>query len=1287
MCDPNTTCGCGIAPVMPFYPESRADDASPSAPVQASVATEDAVYDPVTGFCLEGVTVSELYAPSVLSCGQTNFYTVGAGCSDSAVESCVHPDAETEDAPNASYPPLLSWTLLEELLRRPSDLVNREHNSPPPAQSMLRVTERPDGTIEVAGSYDQTVIEGVDALVDFDVTLSEIAAESDPAQRARLLEQAMTQLETFGRAAGAVQDVHTRSGLNEYQTIENWVHDLYDVRRDARPGDNMLFSESSTLPVASESVRLEGVMLGFNLAGINRMDHNYQRGTGTVVKFLLGHAAAEVAPEFGGRSLGTWGTNIAVSGIAESDLEAFQERVQERVIEYLGQETIPEAVSRLVHGMGPAESDPTGRTHEPVPEIRTADLEARDWLTRRPNRLGLTAGHFVTEIAMDDVRPGEVELRVIDTLEHMGEAEAEARRLDRPRYSGAVAEDSPVRGRAGRPLLRTEAILTGAPHEALPIEPGQYNETLNAEQIREGRLPNPVREASGSIFHYRTMMLALQSIHGMSVGGRIEEMQRGIESMHQYIENPIDSRGNMAEHSVSETLQSTYGESLQQHRFPGVYRLDFFPELARRTFNGERMFIQMAEYRDYWGHNRTHSPDAADSLHRLSLDILAEGYRYQGVEVLTGTNGGDEIFFAIRGRTADGHELNETDIERISEYLGTQFNRIFQNLEHHAVVKVPRAPGGIFEGRPYIIHEGRVLTEANVESSDVQARLLRTVEVAHRTELAAQGIEVESLDVRHVDNLSDVAQVERLRLWRGVDRSTGLTVDVLLPNTPEAIAGARARNLMPVDVPLETTITPAIEIPAGSSTELIDFAIERVGELADEMKRAGLDRPIPAETAQAARMHGMEAFSPIIDLGFIERFTRSESGRASLGLAANGGLFVFGELGSDLLLTACSGMVDGTCGEGSLERYVTLDGLGELGMTYGGMHFGAMGGERAMRHFMGVSPTARLTGMRGFGVRGAGMMGALLVLDAIHGNGEIDLERLGHSARLLGEAQLVVRGGTWVAGRALIGMGARRTGTWMAGAAMGARFAGPWGWVASGVLMVGEFAYMKYRSNQDLEAALAENVTDTRSELAGAIHSLNRIIEDGNFVDENGELNPEVQGRFESAMQVVNRQAGAYMTSLRIHQTSVGREYMAAYQELEVAREELHEHQGRSRHEFEGKYTNHYDGILANCRRRVSHAEEELAAVESRFNTVFERQIERQGVTTEGIPVLTDTSRDTVSGYRSVLSEDPVVFYGQYVNFLQSVGTRIDLSIMGPQLDGLLAEGSLAATGTDGSFP
>lgn len=1021
-------------------------------------------------------------------------------------------------APNGNeenHPPMLPPYVIEQLIRPLVSVPGRDREPPPPPQTVVTLSDR-SGLLEISNRYDTTYTNGRTALQRIYAALEQARASGNRAEALRLLDGIAGDLTTLQQATSMIRDAHTRHGLSEYGTIENWLNLLYADRRAQRSGAD---------PVSTQSLRLEGLMLGFNLSAINKSDPTYR--TGTAVKLLIEREARALASEWGhgARGLGLWGTNTVVAGIPENRAAEFRRTVLQRVAAFLGAD----------QALPPDICDQIGAR-----DLRTSDLAGRDAIVRDPNTIGLTAGHRSILIDPADVRPGQADVRIIEMLESLGECEREASRLGRPLFTGEVPADSPVRGRSGRPVLQTPAVIPNgvAPHDVAPLptpDPNHPNQTTpTPDEVTSGRLPRPQHDAGHLTSQADRLAALVDAVRLALSGSPTANANAELDAAITFLANPENRPAEAQPRSMLEFFDGTYRMSLEQHRFPGVFRLEMFPQIANRMFGGERFFIQMAEYRDYWGHNRTHAPDAGDSMHRLTMDLLVRGYEYHGIEVLTGTQGGDEVFFAIRGRTADGQQLTDADIARISDYLATNFNRVFQNVQHHEVTKVPMMPGGRFAGRNYLLHEGRLYVERGAYNAEQLTELREVVRTAY-------GQTIDPANITVVESLSKVGQVERLRLWSRVDSETGRVIEVFRP------LGERPEGFTEVRIPLSTTVTSAVEVPANSAPEVVRLAMDIAGQQADAMKREGVDRPrAPGDTSSSAP-------DPVRRIPLTDRLNATRGGRLFL----HGGLFAAGDLISEGALQ----IFTGRSGLGSFDFYANMArGYALMSMgTYGGETLGRAGvaafdgrlfirqGERTVLNEAALR--AEYTGLRSAGVHGAGILGAVMLSELVT-RGHLDVSEMGWTLGGMGTAMGTTRFVAWGVGAGLESAGVITT------AGRTAFMRHP---VTAIAIIAAECLIMKGINRLREGWAREESETNLRDRLGRAMRELDYTIARTPVVRADGTTDSAAQQELQAATRRVTEAFGDYMIFRFAHGTAEGRAYIEAQQTLAERENHLQE--------------------------------------------------------------------------------------------------------------------------------
>lgn len=1003
-------------------------------------------------------------------------------------------------------PPMLPPYIIEQLIRPLLSVPGRDREPPPPPQTVVTLSDR-SGLLEISNRYDTTYGNGRASLQRIYAALEQARAAGNPAEAQRILDGIAGDLTTLRNAAGEIRDVHTRHGLNEYSTIENWLNLLYTDRR-AQMSDP---SATST-----QALRMEGVMLGFNLAAINKSDPTYR--TGTAVKLLIEREARAVATEWGNgaRGLGLWGTNTVVAGIPENRVAEFRRTVLQRVVAFLtADQALPPEICEQIGARG----------------LRTTDLAGQGAILRDPNSVGLTAGHRSVLIDPADIRPGQADVRVIELLEGMGECEREASRLGRPVFTGEVPATSPVRGRSGRPILQTGAVIAPgvAPHDVAPLPAPDANHpnptAPTPDEIQSGRLPRPQHDGGHLTSQADRLAALVDAVRLALSGSPTANATAELDAAIAFMTNPEGRPAEARPRTMLEFYDGTYRMSLEQHRFPGVFRLEMFPQIANRMFGGERFFVQMAEYRDYWGHNRAHAPDAGDSMHRLTMDLLVRGYQYHGVEVLTGTQGGDEVYFAIRGRTADGQQLTDADVARISDYLATNFNRVFENVQHHEVAKVPMMPGGRFAGRNYLINEGRLYVERGAYNAEQLTELREVVRTAYGQTIAPENVTV-------VESLSKIGQVERLRLWSRVDAETGRVIEVFRPvgQTPEGFTEVR--------IPLSTTVTSAVEVPANSAPEVVRLAMDVAGQQADAMKRDGVDRPrAPGDPVSAAP-------EAVTRIPLTDRLNATRGGRLFL----HGGMFAAG----DVISEGAMQIFTGRSNLGSFDFYANMargyvlmstgtyagEGLGRAGIAAMDGRLFVRQGERMVLNEAAFR--AEYTGLRSAGVHGAGILGAVM-LSELATRGHIDPTEMGWTLGTMGTAMGTTRFVAWGVGAGLESAGA------ITSVGRTALMRHP---ITAIAIIAAECLIMKGINRLREGWAREESEANLRTRLGSAMRNLDYTIARTPVVRADGTVDPAAQQQLQSATRAVTDAFGDYMIFRFAHGTPQGRTYIEAQQTL-----------------------------------------------------------------------------------------------------------------------------------------
>ena len=695
-------------------------------------------------------------------------------------------------------------------------------------------------------THHANYLQGREALFQSLRILEDLATHTRPPQYTRAqLERVQAALKTFEATAQAIHFAYTRGGVNEYSTLERALDIFYYMQRQTPVEDRT-------------SVLFEGIMLGFNLGNINKIDTSYDLGT--VVKLLIYNFAGIEAKKRGGKLLGIWGTNTAVYGVKADEMEDFHRDVILSVLGFVGQD----------QALSPTDTNNL--------RLDIAKLMGRDGLSTHQltgwaelvaggsESLGLTAGHAAYNIPLD-ANHGEAEVEMIKFLAILAESEKKSKDSGRIPVELVVTPETPL---SMRPLLATPKVIAAnteqpisekldphglTPIEALPTPAEIGRPTLTPEDIHQGRLPRPNHDGK------RLIVVANEALDPVSrllalLDSENPQTQALAAKAHQYLANPhlkiLDTEGQPMQVNADALLDVIYQRSLEQERFPGIYRINVFANAATRLFGDDDFYIQMAEYRDYYGHNMNNPADPGDTMHRLTMDILAEGYQANGVEVILGTQGGDEIFIAMKATRTNGEKLSPKEIGIISNYICTHFERIFFKVRHGMTSKVPPLPGGIYQGRGYCLKEEgghyQVFYQGKDISTDEMLNFISAIGEAH-------GILYDQLEsISKVASLSKIADVERWCIYEKMAPDGQKLTIALAPGTPVPA------DYVAKQISLSTTLTPAILIPKGSSPSLVTMAMKKVGDLADEMKRMAEDRPSTPDNPNN--------YSPVIDFGW-----------------------------------------------------------------------------------------------------------------------------------------------------------------------------------------------------------------------------------------------------------------------------------------------------------------------------------------------------------------------------------------------------------------------------------
>jgi len=797
-------------------------------------------------------------------------------------------------------------------------------DTPPPPPTLINITIGDDGSVQVGNPYNEyrgKVEKGQEAL---DLLGSIFQMSPDQIMRKYTPDQVDKLLSDFGISAQEVRDVYTRDGMNDYETINNLTNLLWEKKREAGvDGD-----------IKPENL----VMIGFNLAGVNKLDSSYKSGNAAYV--LTRKYATSLAEARGGSLLGTWGTNVVVSGIPQDQVADFMAEVQRAVIEHIqnGKPFTTDEVALI--GVQSA-----------------AELSIyNQWRNKSADEidLGLSGGYLSLEMKSANITPDTAEVVSIQVMEDLGEREQTAKR-EPPKKGGVrvfdrvVPLDSPVKGKGARPLLKNTDS-----QNVDPVQPGQFaDRTITPDDSKGGRLPRPFHDGGHSVGHFEKLKALFQSCRKADGTWDRDQLKKAGPEIARYLQHPEGGKSP----SVGDFLKEGFQQSLVTYRFPDVIRIEQFPYVAQEFFGGEKGYIMMLEGKNMYGVFADHPPDKMDSLFRVILNVPDAVFGQKGLEMIMGMRG-DEIYIAIKGKkkveitgpdglkTTVERDVTDEDIRDAANTLIDQNEKIFSQIESQQRVKFP-GPGGVFDGAKFVVMDGKAYVAEKLpqDMKAFEALLNR----------------VFGVDAKDVVVVKDLAALKKLgdayRLGVYVsDASRPMTGDPTYIFLPENTA---AENIPPgfrkFDIALQMTVSPAVEIPRGGVLDHTLMSMDMVGASVDRQKSLIGPDELP--------------LMPVEQIPWYDRMESTPQGRLGLGA----GYFFVGSTGANIVY-------------GNWGKLVDPSAYLNMGIGFGSATLGEYLGEKATQYTFApllydAAPFRRIAIQRG------GLLGMVLFPQLLSGKG------------------------------------------------------------------------------------------------------------------------------------------------------------------------------------------------------------------------------------------------------------------------------------------------------------
>ncbi|HEX5037909.1 MAG TPA: hypothetical protein VFX30_12190 [bacterium] len=805
-----------------------------------------------------------------------------------------------------------------------------------------------DGRVVVSDDYERTVEEGRKAL--------ERLRMASPAEVPGLLA-------TYKKAAEAVLQVHTKGGMNPYATIDAWTDRVH------QRGERVL----------------DGVLIGFNMQGLNSLDASYR--SGTAVKELIGHFAPVVATEMGlpdAARLGTSGTNTIVTGIPGERAAEFLTKLRDRVISFLkADQAFPDA--EMARRIGCE---------------RTGQLSFQKWT---PGVLGMIGGHAR---GMIPPRAGNIAVvqTIVETLGTMADRARYAENHPKDVKDGFYAGEVPAaeRGRGAEPLL----ISRARPNADKPFELSEMRRgTVTEGDIQDGRLQRPGHDA-----------------------GKPMAAERGLSAFFE-VPGGDPARLETFLTYAKDKLNEAYDLSLKVERFRDFYRPEAFPNAVEKFLGGREGYLQMIDLKNFYA-MKLELGGPNDEAMREIADLIKSAYEKRGFEAIIAKRG-DEFYVCFKDVTKQGREVTPQMIEEVNRSLKDSIGRHFEKVVLPQMGKYPGDMAGIYaekipyslenltrtgpDGNPveepgvvvrrspagqveYVVFNGEVYVTERPRNMDGFAR---TVMEATKAGLGQEIDPRKKLNV--VKSFKDIPDARGQRRTNSYVR---MTVDPatgeVRPNFLMMPGGGapKAKDVVRGGLAVDITLSGAMILPAnapGAQRPFIDASMAKVGDSTKAQKSPLGPDYLPSEVVMATPLDSRE--------GIPWEATLSSRGRFYAGAAAFGipalGLRVFHD-GPEALL-------DGKT-------------YSDLRRDFIAMHYGSQAAGRAGAWVDGALK------MRGsFFQGGFGLVGGTVAMTLVSAGRNVTVKdvgvNLGSAVLGLGAARGILKGGQMLLGLSTLAPG------------------------------------------------------------------------------------------------------------------------------------------------------------------------------------------------------------------------------------------------------------------------
>lgn len=752
-------------------------------------------------------------------------------------------------------------------------------------------------------------------------------------------------LKTAQEAAEMIRDSAIKGGLNEFSAIESFQKLSFDAFRKG-----------------SGDAAFEAVMIGFNMQGLNGLDPTMN--SGTAFKELCAHFAPEAAREAGvanAQFMGTWGSNLVVSGIPADKVEPFREKLLDKVITFLSTD----------------QELPTKGIQERCRTQRTSELQIHDWPKHRTG-IGISIGHATQKISGATIQRaagGDKDARlsivreIVNYLKEMGDREAFAADEKVGVKKDAIADPKHSSiGKGVRPLLRADEnpFLRIKLADIAPFEPSENpKNNLTLDDIHQ--LPSPARTGGLPVGQVRDLTEALDRIR---VGGSydVDRFQAEADAVLQKIDRP---RGPKQNQSMMEIFETVGDQALRDYTMPGdAYRIDALEAMGARFFKGGKGFVTQYDIKNFWKINKTYPSGYNDPLMKRLNWILTAAHEQMGLQTVF-LRQGDETYALTLPVTRDGRPVTPELLERTQNLIETQGARLFKNYVSHEWAKYPGVMSGLHgEKAEYVIDkEGKVFVKKGTLPQEEKAAFIETVRrnsqevLGKAIDASVPGnlVEVENFDVVGVADRVAKAKKET------TSPTTGRTVvDIVFVPGGKLPAGYE-----PIEGSPNWTQSTFVEVPdyrlgvPGNVAAATDFAGKDVKH---QKAIIGPDSPpehpslMLGKDRQFAWVPGAETYVHL---------QATPAGR----LALSAGSFGAGVTGARLVVGLPVGIASGNWG--LVKKIANPLDAAKLGIDFTAMNTAEMATAAFLTRYM------KFQG-KGFGVQIGGVVAATAAIEALH---------------------------------------------------------------------------------------------------------------------------------------------------------------------------------------------------------------------------------------------------------------------------------------------------------------